>query len=577
LETIPTGFFRGIDVVKKIAALVLMIFLIAGVWISIGIYDRKTRNYEVLPVKFLNDRGDAAEGILYVPAGGSGDLNPASKLVKYPALISIHYGLQNREALQPSSVYLVKNGIVVLDIILSKSSPSRKNRDFADYTADASGAVKFLYSQKFVDSGKIYISGHSIGGNIASITGCSNKLVKGVIAVGYPISFTPQAPQHLLVTAGVFDELHNPVKMLNTFNETKDGTSNSGVFENIDKMKARIDSSKKTRFYYQSYLSDHYIEPTDPNIAEASAAFINTIEGGTGQQAKSPGNSTIIYYLSLLYKILIFVSVFFIYSAGFVEIMTDPAKKTGVWNFIHTRINAVFFLALFLIISVVHKPSESLVDITILSAIFIAFIVSGFFGLKTRQRGESHWDSGLLTKQFFKDTFKVVKFFCIFYFSYIAGLFIHAGLYPLSNPGSIWGTVTGVLYLIPAQFYVCITRCNGLFLNADWSFRMLSPVVLVIVLVEMIYPGSCGLLVDRFFSGLIKSLQNLDFKIKFQVNVPGIVLMIILLGVCIMLWKQIMAEGYALGSSEMLGFTHLFFSFIIAPAVICTIVLRKIA
>ncbi|MCE1247759.1 MAG: hypothetical protein LWY06_14050 [Firmicutes bacterium] len=563
--------------IRKNAFAILFLIFLSGILGAVYVFMGGAGDYKVLNVRFENDRGEIVEGVLYKPCGEKGSLSDGTggkKTDTYPVLVSIHYGLQNREALQPSSVCIAQNGIAVLDLILLRTASNGKSRDFADYTADAAGAVKFLYTQPFVDKSAIYISGHSIGGNIASVTGCKNKMVKGVIAIGYPVSFEPAAPQHFMLTAGIFDELHNRTKMLTSFQETIDKSCNVNISDNTADLKTAVRTGEKSRFFFQSYLSDHYTEPTDPSIADAVVVFINSLENRSlSNRGKGFGNFCLIVFS----KVLIFLTVVLIYTFGFIRLRVfETENEKGIMEFIKSRMNVLIFLTLFIIIAFIHKRSEHLIHITILSGVFTAALISGFYGYKIRKRGWEGKDGDFLLTAFIGDCLKTVKFFIIFYFSYIAGLFIHAGVSPYMKAGSAVGTLTGIFCMIPVQFYVFVTRLNGLFVKTDNGFSLISPVIAVIAVAELIFPGSVLILIDHFFSKLIKSMQNLDFRIRFQAGLPGVILMLVLSGVCVLLWRQIFAEGYSLGSAEMLGFVHLFFSFIIAPALISILILRKI-
>jgi len=64
------------------------------------------------------------------------------------------------------------------------------------------------------------------------------------------------------------------------------------------------------------------------------------------------------------------------------------------------------------------------------------------------------------------------------------------------------------------------------------------------------------------------------FKIKMKINLPGVILLVVVIIVNIIFWRQIIAEGYSLGSKEMLGLVKLLLSFIILPAIVVITLLR---
>lgn len=549
----------------------LFFLFVVSVIFSVLIFGKLFRNYSVEYVNFNNDMGDRVNGILYYPSV-KGVKTPG----RFPALISIHYGLQNREALQPAAKMAAENNYLVMDLILKKSrNTDNRTKDFQDYLSDARGAVEYLKNHPNVDDGKIFISGHSIGGNITALTGEGNKNATGVIAVGYPITFSPNSPQPLMIASGVFDELHPYPKISAAFKETTgEGTSSGQIIEAVN-IKSSVRDGKIPRILQISFLSDHYVEPTDPVITEGILEFAASVNGDdiTG---RNPGRSKFLFILGILSRIFLFITSFLVCAAGFVEIDKKAASVTNIPDIIKSRIPVIITIVLILLIGFLHKPAEHNIHITFLSALLISLISFHHFRNKVKERELSTESGDSLIKTFLGDMLKILKYLAIFWLSYLGGLFFNAGFFPLSKFSHIWRTLTGVLYLPAAQFFVFCTRVNNFFLKEDWSFNFLSPLLWIIILAEIIYPGAAGVVVDNFFSRLIGALQKMEFKLKFKMNLPGVILLIVVIIANIIFWRQILAEGYSLGFAEILGLMKLLFSFIILPAAILTMLLRKI-
>ncbi len=549
---------------------ILFFLFIVSVIFSVLIFGRLFRSYSVEYVNFNNDMGDRVNGILYYPSV-KGVKTPGS----YPALISIHYGLQNREALQPAAKMTAENNFIVLDLILKKSrNTDNRIKDFQDYISDARGAVEYLKNHPNVDEGKIFISGHSIGGNISALTGEGNKDTAGVIAVGYPVTFSPNSPQPLMVASGIFDELHPYSKISAAFKETTgEGTSGDLIIE-PEHLKSSVREGKIPRILQMSFLSDHYVEPTDPVITEGILEFASTVKGEEINR-RSIQKSKILYVLGLLSRIFLFISSFLVCSAGFLEIHSKIDTIGKIPKTIIQRIPSVITIMLILLIGFIHKPTEHNIHITFLSALFISLITFHHFRNKVKERGSTSETVDNLIKIFLGDMLKILKYLAIFWFSYLGGLFFNAGFFPLSKFSHLWRTLTGILYLPIAQFFVFCTRINNFFLKEDWNFNFLSPLLWIIISAEIMYPGAAGAVADNFFSRLIGAMQRMEFQLKFKMNLPGVILLIVVIIANIIFWKQILAEGYSLGFTEILGLMKLLFAFIILPAAISTILLRK--
>ena len=555
---------------KAIPFIIITCFIL-GIITSVLLLGKNFRNYNTQDINFPNKKKDNIDGILYFPAE-----NGVAKKGKYPALISIHYGLQNREALMPTAKMTAENNIIVLDLILKKSrNIDGKTKDFEDYISDVQGAVEYLKNHNQVDSQRIFISGHSIGGNIAAIVGDGNRDVVGVIAIGYPVSFSPDAKQDLLITSGVFDELHPYKKMETAFKETVNKETNNAVLINPREIEKKFNRDKTNRLFLVSFLSDHYVEPTDPIIAEGCISFIDSMSEKLNTEKLVRKNGIVAFIITLLSRLFLFLSVFFTYSLGLILLREKKKFIEKIPPVLKDRLPVILFIIITVIIGFIHKSTQHLIDIYILSGMLLSVIVVNHFHHKMNNRSiasESPKEKSLTV--FFQDLIKVSIFICIFYFSYILGLFFRSGLFPYSGISHIWRSLTGIIFLVISQFYVFCTRINGLFLNPNWTFNFISPVLWGIIAVELVYPGIIGLVIDNFFSRLIKALQNLKFEIKFKINIPGAVLLIVVVIINIIFWKQILAEGYSLGSSEMLGLLKLLFSFILLPATILTILLR---
>lgn len=550
--------------------IIIFCLVITGIISSALLFGKNFRHYDARSINFVNSKKDMVEGVLYFPS----EKNNSS----YPAVISIHYGLQNREALQPTSKMTAENGIAVLELILKKKrNIDGKTKTYEDYISDAKGAIDYLLKNKMINKDLIFISGHSIGGNIASIVGERNKKIRGVIAIGYPVSFDPDAPQGLMMTAGVFDELHQASKMLSAFRENSGKDEKGSIVINPGEIRKVIQPGKPDRIYFMSFLSDHYIEPTDPAIASAIIEYIKSYENADYKKNKSPEgarHSSIYYIISILTRDLLFLAVLFTFSAGFVWVMYSKGFMEKIPPVLYRRICGIAVIIFILALGLAHKQTEHLINIYILSPIFLSLVVVNHFNRKMEKRKIKLKNEVIEMGIFFKDSVKVLIFIAVFYFSFLVGLYFHAGIVPYSKFAYLWRTITGVFYLVPTQFFVFCTRINGLFLKPDWTFNFLSPIVWLVLIVEIIYPGGIGLIIDHFFSRIITTLQKLEFKIKFKTSMPAVILLVVVLIVCAILWKQIIAEGYALGTKEILGLSYLFFSLVIIPVIVCISLLR---
>lgn len=62
--------------------------------------------------------------------------------------------------------------------------PSTNGPEIFDFCQDVSNAIDFMHSINDVDTSKIYLIGHSLGGNAAFVQGAKDQRVKKVVAIG---------------------------------------------------------------------------------------------------------------------------------------------------------------------------------------------------------------------------------------------------------------------------------------------------------------------------------------------------------------------------------------------------------
>ena len=565
---------------KKAVFALFILLVVPGIIFSICLFAQPFNRYRVECVRFGNDGGDQVEGILYRPA--------VAHKKKVPALMSVHYGIQNREALQPSARVMAENGIVVLDLILKRErNVDGRRKKFEDYLSDVRGGVLYLLTRDFIDPQRIFLSGHSIGANVTSMVAGSHEKVAGEVAVGYPVEILPSQKPQLLMTAGVFDELHPVSKMLSAFRDSTGKNTTRVVLWRAGDMRASISGEKRNRIYFISFLTDHYVEPLDPHITRAAQCFIRAIAG------EEEGVQDIFRGIEahILVRIVLFAGLFFVLFMAFIDCYIVPALTAAgrtTKKMVYERLGVILFLAFMLVIGSLNRPSEHLIHIYVLSSMLFALVAANLFMRKAtrieeagegtaeqKSRGDRKAFRERLTGYFITAVLKVAFYLCAFYLSYILGLYVHAGLYPYSRPDFIWRIATGPLFLIPAQLYVFCTRLNGLFLRSDFSFNFTSAIVWIILVLELLYPGAVGKLLDEFFSRVIGSIQKLDFRIKLRFSVAEMLLFVVVLITCVLLWRQILSEGYQFGFAELLGMGYLFLSFVVIPVSVFTAIIRS--
>ena len=124
-------------------------------------YDVKTG----LAVDGVMVEGVVKSGILYRPKS-------ATMSNKLPAVVLTHGYLNNREHQLPNAVELARRGFVVLTIDREGHGNYENEHDTGALMATSGlyEAVKYVYNLPYVDTAKIGISGHSMGGYTTAMT-----------------------------------------------------------------------------------------------------------------------------------------------------------------------------------------------------------------------------------------------------------------------------------------------------------------------------------------------------------------------------------------------------------------------
>jgi pimeloyl-ACP methyl ester carboxylesterase len=145
-------------------------------------------NYNSLEISYLNSHdGIRLSGILTIPKGDK--LYPAVLLVQGTGSHNRDEEVLGHKPFEVIADYLTKRGIAVLRVDrrgCGKSEGTYVNLDMDHYVEDAVCGIQFLKSYTNIDTNRIGMIGHSLGGFIAAISSSCSSDISFIISCGGP-------------------------------------------------------------------------------------------------------------------------------------------------------------------------------------------------------------------------------------------------------------------------------------------------------------------------------------------------------------------------------------------------------
>lgn len=218
----------------------------------------------------IHNRGKTLHGMLTMP-----DNYDSSN--KYPGVVIFHGFSASKEMLRPFTEEFAKNNFIALtvdDIGAGESSPGLGEN--ASLLSTGLIALNYLASRYDVDSSKIGLFGHSMGGSIVLETASNSNIPKVNVVLGNPIDesqleFThlnTTNPRNLLVGVGKYDEL---VSLDAT---KKNLASITGGDPSIKENVLYGDFASGTARKLIAPKTDHILEILNPQIIEESVKWM---------------------------------------------------------------------------------------------------------------------------------------------------------------------------------------------------------------------------------------------------------------------------------------------------------------
>lgn len=160
---------------------------------------------KVSNVKYRNESGAIVRAKLFRPRDASQDKG-------MPGVVFVHGYQSTRESSDPYCIELARRGFVVLNIdALGRGNsglPGREQDPGFDDTYGATASYHYLRNLAFVDSSRIGLIGHSLGGQMMYEVALREPDARALVLIGaaYDNRASFRAPQNMLMIFGKWDE-----------------------------------------------------------------------------------------------------------------------------------------------------------------------------------------------------------------------------------------------------------------------------------------------------------------------------------------------------------------------------------
>jgi len=506
------------------------------------------REFSAEPVSFRGGNGDIVEASFFTPQKS---ISPEH------TVISLHSIFQDEHLLASMTRSLLRGGYKVMIIkFKGYSGTLKRHKSFEDYCSDTKAAIRFLRERG--DRGAISLMGHSIGANLACTVAMQSegREITSVVALGFPVDAGLRSPSNVLFAVGILDELH-PVREMRDVLKSSTGDSAA----EISKLYGRFEDGSARRLFVAP-LSDHYLEVFDPFFFAEAGRWMSLSAGGEEPPRRLPYDT-----LAMLFYSLFLAGTIITTGAALTALYRRLSRQAGSSRKALTgsrRLLALsaFGLAGLLALAGAFTAQHFWKD----SAFTVALCVVAINGTALW-----HGDSFPDDRAMLRILGRIALYGAAVWLSVCVGIFINRADFLLSSPGYLpWAFLTA-LFSIPTGLFVFISK-NRFIIMQILPYGALP---LALAAVEILIPGRIGCAIAQVISHLFLSIKKIDLQIKMKSSPASLIAMLICIGAAVVVWRQILGEGYDFSAPAVTGLATLVAKLVFIPLLLIFLTVRS--
>ncbi len=434
----------------------------------------------------------------------------------WPVVVCLHSFWQAPQNAWPQAEAFAASGYAAFcPPLVPYSEVQHRNKAMADFVGDVQAACALLRRQPDVDGHSIFLFGHSMGADLACTVGRQDPGIAGVVAAGFPVDADPGAPRHLLLSVGAWDELHP-----------------------LSEMQAAVQRSGDGTLFVQPMV-DHGLEIFDPDLVARAVQWMDACRGTASVPA---------------------------------------AQTLGGW-LMAQALTAAAALGL----AVGLLASVSLCGSRFWAArgpVLVAVAVTLAGGLAWRSQAWSGLHdlvllavvSAMLAPVARPGTARQVAVHAgVAWFALLCTVLVNAPAALAASSARAWLVL---VYLPVVDFGMLVSRLESLAFHGEPQTTGLTPVLPVLLAVELLWPGGAAALAVAGLGRLRTAVQGLDLRMRPGAS-RGQMLGLCLAGLgALLAWHQTLAAGYGLDAPEILRLVGRMVRYFLVPVLVAAFALR---
>ncbi len=517
---------------KSIIIISLTLILAGGlVWKST---DFTAYRRDVMSVK--NPGHESIECILYTPL---------EKTPPYPLVITLHSIFQCESLVKPLMRELVRSGYAVVYIHFKGYDREQKTyKNFAAYCMEIQSVLSHMAERDTVDREHIALVGHSIGANLATEVSGTDRRISTTIALGFPASVHRNLPVNNLYVIGLLDELHPVREMLD---ELRTSTGNQNAAPGIIYGDF---SSKSARKLVVAPLCDHHLEIFDPFFFSETVAWLDRSAGKNSKSlAVNEPIPTIGYSIFLFGMALLSLESLFLFTHGI-------RKLKGIPLWLEKRMLTLIALPILIIFSMAAVTGRG--DLFKETALMVLISLMGANYIGNDKAFWSRARKGLLHG-------------AVIWLAFWCGIIVNRVDFIVTHPAYVASLPLTLLISLPLDLYVFAAKTASLL----FSSQTIVPVFCAPLLVELLLPGVVLSMIIDFLSRITEFLKNIRISLSVKSSPATLVLLAVAIVAAVIVWRQILHEGYDFSGSAFTGFIFLLFNLVVVPLLLSILAFRS--